>query len=473
MATPFMTAAQVGSYFVTQYYSMLQQRPELVHQLYSDVSTMLRIDCHTREAATAMLQIHALVMSLRFTSIEIKTAHSLESWSGGVIVMVTGSVLIRGLSGRKKFAQTFFLAPQEKGFFVLNDIFHFIEDDQIHPFSASLMGQGNLSNTLNAAVPLPEPVPSYMVTEGMQARDYMPPVDIEENGTADKYSMPEQRLQQAPEVGCVLEDHPREAANGFHDSTVNPMQEAPPSVIEESIEEPQKHTYASVLQAAKVQYAASAGPMPASNMAASPPSEWQHAPQHNQQSAVQQAQQSSLKQVVNESSAIEVGEDVSATEDRGEIKSVYVRNLPPTVSASEIEEEFKKFGQLTAEGVAIRRHKDTEVCYAFVEFEDIASVHSVIKAASVQIAGRQVFIEERRANSSFARGRRGRGRADHQPNSSRACFGSCAYGSRGGSQGTELEFNRVRGNGYYGRTGQQDKGYSGNQASRNGQSTRE
>ena len=96
-------------------------------------------------------------MSLRFASIEIKTAHSLESWSGGVIVMVTGSVLIRDLSGRKKFAQTFFLAPQEKGFFVLNDIFHFIEDDQIHPFSASLMGQGNLSNTLNAAAPLPEP----------------------------------------------------------------------------------------------------------------------------------------------------------------------------------------------------------------------------------------------------------------------------------------------------------------------------
>jgi len=90
-------------------------------------------------------------------------------------------------------------------------------------------------------------VPSYMVTEGMQARDYMPPVDIKENSTADKYSMPEQRLQQAPEVECVLEDHTREAANGFHDSTVYPMQEAPPSVIEESIEEPQKHTYASVV----------------------------------------------------------------------------------------------------------------------------------------------------------------------------------------------------------------------------------
>uniref|UniRef100_A0A7C9AM28 NTF2 domain-containing protein n=1 Tax=Opuntia streptacantha TaxID=393608 RepID=A0A7C9AM28_OPUST len=317
MATPFMTAAQVGSYFVTQYYSMLQQRPELVHQLYSDVSTMLRIDGHTREAATAMLQIHALVMSVCFTSIEINTAHSLESWSGGVIVMVTGSAQIRDLTGRKKFAQTFFLAPQEKGFFVLNDIFHFIEDIQIHPFSASLMGQGNLSNAMNAAAPVPEPASSYIMTGGMQARDYMPPVDIKENGTADKYPIPEQQLQQAPDVECVLEDNPRETANGFHASTVNPMQEAPPSIIEESIEEPQKHTYASVLRAAKVQYATPAGPMPASNNAAAPSSEWRHAPQDNQQSAVQQAHQSSSPQIVNESSAIVMGEDVSGTEDRG------------------------------------------------------------------------------------------------------------------------------------------------------------
>jgi hypothetical protein len=57
-------------------------------------------------------QIHALVMSLNYTGIEIKTAHSLESWSGGVIVMVSGSVQSKD-NHRRKFMQTFFLAPQE------------------------------------------------------------------------------------------------------------------------------------------------------------------------------------------------------------------------------------------------------------------------------------------------------------------------------------------------------------------------
>lgn len=44
--------------------------------------------------------------------------------------MVSGSVLLKDFNGRRKFVQTFFLAPQESGFFVLSDIFHFIEEDQ-------------------------------------------------------------------------------------------------------------------------------------------------------------------------------------------------------------------------------------------------------------------------------------------------------------------------------------------------------
>lgn len=107
--------------------------------------------CHSKlRKLVSVQQIHALVMSLSYTGIEIKTAHSLESWSGGVIVMVSGSVQIKD-NLRRKFMQTFFLAPQEKGFFVLNDIFHFVEDDLIHHHhhQAVLLAQSNLDSKLN------------------------------------------------------------------------------------------------------------------------------------------------------------------------------------------------------------------------------------------------------------------------------------------------------------------------------------
>ncbi|KAL7187363.1 hypothetical protein ACSBR1_037434 [Camellia fascicularis] len=35
---------QVGTYFVGQYYQVLQQQPDFVHQFYSEANTMLRID---------------------------------------------------------------------------------------------------------------------------------------------------------------------------------------------------------------------------------------------------------------------------------------------------------------------------------------------------------------------------------------------------------------------------------------------
>jgi hypothetical protein len=46
---------QVGSYFVGQYYQVLQQNPDLVHQFYSESSTMTRVDGESSDTASAML----------------------------------------------------------------------------------------------------------------------------------------------------------------------------------------------------------------------------------------------------------------------------------------------------------------------------------------------------------------------------------------------------------------------------------
>lgn len=90
-----------------------------------------------QESMSLLLQkIHEVLMSLNFTGIEIKTIKSLESWNRGVLVVVSGSVKSRDFSFWRKFVQTFFLAPQEKGYFVLNDMFHFADDELTHQPSA-------------------------------------------------------------------------------------------------------------------------------------------------------------------------------------------------------------------------------------------------------------------------------------------------------------------------------------------------
>jgi hypothetical protein len=42
-------------------------------------------------------------------------------------VLVTGCLTGKD-NLRRKFAQSFFLAPQDNGFFVLNDVFRYVED---------------------------------------------------------------------------------------------------------------------------------------------------------------------------------------------------------------------------------------------------------------------------------------------------------------------------------------------------------
>ncbi|KAH7521997.1 hypothetical protein FEM48_Zijuj07G0091100 [Ziziphus jujuba var. spinosa] len=474
MTTPFpipVTAAQVGTYFVGQYYQVLQQQPDFVYQFYSDASTMLRIDGNTRETATAMLQIHTLVMSLNYTGIEIKTAHSLESWNGGVLVMVSGSVQMKDFTTRRKFMQTFFLAPQEKGYFVLNDIFHFIDEEPIHhhPHPAVMLAHSNLDSKLNASTTIHEPVSNYLLGGEIHTREFVPP-DVKDNGPVDNYGFVEQRLQQVSESENILEENAADQSNGSLQNTVNSVQDHLPSSVEEPVGEPQKQTYASILRVVKGQPApsgapaAAVAPLHSVNKNASLASDWNH----SLQSATQHPIVSSN---ATERSVAEAADEVSPLEDDGEIKSVYVRNLPPAVSVSEIEEEFKNFGKLKyPEGVVIRSRKDVGVCYAFVEFEDISGVQNAVKVATVQIAGRQVYIEERRPNSNIPSrlGRRGRGRASYQSEAPRGRFGSRSFGRGIGHDGGDRDYNRIRGNGFYRPSLRQDRGNSGYQASRSG-----
>lgn len=469
MATPFpipLTAAQIGTYFVGQYYHVLQNQPELVHQFYSDASTMLRIDGNARETATAMLQIHTLVMSLSYTGIEIKTAHSLESWSGGAIVMVSGSVQIKD-NLRRKFMQTFFLAPQEKGFFVLNDIFHFVEDDLIHHHhhQAVLLAQSNLDSKLNVPSTINMPVSNYMPSGDIQARIVGRTNEVKENGVADNYGYSEQRIQRGPDSEHIREDNAAEDSNGSLHSSGNAVQDHLPASPEEPAGEPQKHTYASILRVAKGQSTPVASQPSHKNVS---PSEWDYIPPSSNQ-------QSTASANAFERSEPDAVEELPAAEYEDEIKSVYVRNLTPTVSPSEIEEEFKNFGRIRPDGVVIRSRKDVGVCYAFVEFEDMSGVHNAVKAGSVEIAGRPVYIEERRPNSNIPSrgGRRGRGRGSYQSDAPRGRFNSRSYGRGNGQDGGDREYNKPRGNGYYRPNPRQERGYSGHQMPRNGRNLAE
>lgn len=72
------------------------------------------------------------VLSFKFNSYiaEIETVDSVASYKEGVFIVVTGC-LTASDNVRRKFTQSFFLAPQDKkGYFVLTDVFRFVDQNQ-------------------------------------------------------------------------------------------------------------------------------------------------------------------------------------------------------------------------------------------------------------------------------------------------------------------------------------------------------
>lgn len=77
--------------------------------------------------------INEKILSLDYSDLkaEIKTVDAQKSLNEGVLVLVTGYLTGKD-NVRRNFTQTFFLAPQDKGYFVLNDIFRYMEDSVPH-----------------------------------------------------------------------------------------------------------------------------------------------------------------------------------------------------------------------------------------------------------------------------------------------------------------------------------------------------
>ena len=128
---PAVQPSEVGWLFVTQYYTFLNQNPGRLHCFFTKKSTMVHgTEQEESSACFGQQQIHDKITSLNFqdAKVFVSNVDSQSSASGGILVQVLGELSNNGGAWRK-FAQTFFLAEQPNGYFVLNDIFRYLKND--------------------------------------------------------------------------------------------------------------------------------------------------------------------------------------------------------------------------------------------------------------------------------------------------------------------------------------------------------
>ncbi|KAK9810944.1 hypothetical protein WJX73_010835 [Symbiochloris irregularis] len=163
-APPSTSPETVGNQFVNQFYTVMKSSPRYLHRFYTDESTFTHVDPDVVPDGMAFTvnnqkNIHDRVMALGFdeSQVDLYTMDSQYSLGHGVIVQVTGALGYKG-QAKRNFVQCFFLAVQERGYFVLNDCFRYISDKPAAAAAAASEENGHavpapLSDKLAAATP--------------------------------------------------------------------------------------------------------------------------------------------------------------------------------------------------------------------------------------------------------------------------------------------------------------------------------
>ncbi|KXN89331.1 Putative G3BP-like protein [Leucoagaricus sp. SymC.cos] len=162
--------SEVGWQFVPQYYTFVNKQPNRLHCFYTKSSTFVHgNEGEESKPCFGQHEIHEKITSIGFQDCKV-FIHSVDaqaSANGGIIIQVIGEMSNRG-EGWRKFVQTFFLAEQPNGYFVLNDIFRFLKEDSVESDDADEAAEPEV------APAEPEPAPA---TEAPQtpAREPTPP----------------------------------------------------------------------------------------------------------------------------------------------------------------------------------------------------------------------------------------------------------------------------------------------------------
>lgn len=367
-------AKQVGYSFVCQYYTVLHNSAQFLYQFYNEQSSLTVAEADSTNAAVVQGQqaIHQKVVELGYVDakVEIMSVDSQYSLGGGVLVTVTGMITRKG-SDRRAFAQSFFLAVQEKGYYVLNDIIRFL------PESVELKSEGSANDIPNGETEdNQEPVPAAPVPAA--------PVPPEEEAV--------------PEVVAEQEQAP------VHEAEEGPAADEMPAEVKEDENAPK--TYASILQRMKAAAAAAAAKE-------APVAKKQVKPVPVPAPAPVSAQDPTAQVESSTAEPPPTAPPMPAVE-KAPVLSVFVRNIPPTMDENDIERAFSAYGKIRngRRGISLKVQKGSS--YAFVDFETPEMVRAAI-AATIEMGGRTLQVEEKKpvifkkngAGPTAGRGRHG------------------------------------------------------------------
>lgn len=148
---PVLRINDVAMQFGRQYYTMLSRETDKVHFFYNKQSYSQHGTEGDQEAPLCfgLEEIHQRINALGYSGcrVFISNIDCQPSVNGGIMIMAVGRIQLKSGSV-KRFVQTVFLAEQPSGYYVLNDMFRFINAESEDP--VPVVDRSSLSPSLSS-----------------------------------------------------------------------------------------------------------------------------------------------------------------------------------------------------------------------------------------------------------------------------------------------------------------------------------
>ncbi|KAG4106233.1 NTF2-domain-containing protein [Neocallimastix lanati (nom. inval.)] len=333
---------EVSWLFVQEYYTIMNNSPEKLHQFYNKDSYY----CNGSEGESSKIyhgqsEINKRIKELEYEDCKVLVSNvdSQVSSNDGIIIQVLGEMSNKG-GASHKFAQTFFLAKQPNGYFVLNDIIRFLKEDienEYEDFDA--------------------PNENYATQE-----QYM---DNQANTM-----MTEEIIEQMNESLVIENEAGLEEKENLETMETKPIIEekkVETEVVEEQVEVPATTTTTNVTTELNTTTETDGTP------------------------EVSKVESKSLPNASKTTQGRGVRQDQKINFER----EIFIKDVNDNISRDKLKEAFSKFGEVKNIDVFYNRHN------GFVEFATVESVKKAIAAKSVMIDGHKVLAEEKHKRKGF------------------------------------------------------------------------
>ncbi|KAF2671411.1 hypothetical protein BT63DRAFT_216295 [Microthyrium microscopicum] len=431
---------EIGWYFVERYYNTLSKNPDNLYLLYNKKSQFVAGKEEEKvKVSIGLKAINERVKELNYQNCKVRITNvDSQASADNIVVQVIGE-MTDDLQPHRKFAQTFVLAPQPQGYYLLNDILRFLNEDEEEPIEAQAEETKPVEEE---AAPLP--VETKSEEKAISTEETIAKVDeqLEEtakaeevkpvNGTSHVAQAVDEPVEEAASVPVEDETPTKaeEAAAAPSPAAEKPAEPTPtpaePKAAPKAAPVPTKPatpmSWAQRLSANSArQAAASASAAPAAASAA--PAASTPAPKPAPQSSSTQATAPTTAPAQTAAPAREpspvdsnqegstggwqmAGADHSRTKsrsaqagpqttDNGHVRA-YVKNVYQTVGAEDLKAALSKYGELAY--FDISRQKNS----AFVEFKNVDGFKAAVAANPHKIGTDNVIVEERRITPQFS-----------------------------------------------------------------------